>query len=185
MKLIDTDDADPAAHPEPPVRPMPPRPEKRQAMVSLLFTVTVLVGTVVAVFTIFPERHNEILTSTVTAHRKPEAWDVVGPDAATLEVWSRGVLGEAPPLPAPGPDLVPIGAHDLDILGRRAAVIRYRLGGDEVTYSVQKARDIPKRSERRREGDEEVEGWRNGPWTCVAVGPAKSADVWRPRLGVP
>lgn len=185
MKLIDTDEDDPSAHPEPPVRPMPPRPEKRQAMVSLLFTVTVLVGTVVAVFTIFPERHNEIVTSTVNAHRTPEVWDVVSPDDATLAMWARAVLGEAPPLPAPGPDLVAIGAHDLDILGRRAAMIRYRLGGDEVSYLVQRARDLPERSERRTNGDVEAESWRDGPWTCVAVGPVKSAAGWRPRLGVP
>jgi hypothetical protein len=185
MKLIDTDEDDPSAHPEPPVRPTPPRPEKRKAMVSLLFTVTVLVGTVVAVFTIFPERHNEIVTSTVNAHRKPEPWDVVNPDDATLAMWARAVLGDAPPLPAPGPDLVPIGGHDLAILGRRAALIRYRLGGDEVTFLVQRARDIPKRRERRTDGEEEVENWRNGPWTCVAVGPSRSAALWRPRLGVP
>ncbi len=185
MKLIDTDDADDASHPEPPVRPTPPRPEKRQAMVSLLFTITVLVGTVVAVFTIFPERHNEILSTTIHAHRKPEAWDLTRPDDATLAVWARGVLGDAPPLPAPGADLVPIGAHDLDILGRRAALVRYRLGGDELTYLVQRARDIPPRRERRRDGDDDAEGWRNGPWTCVVVGPAKSADAWRPRMGVP
>ena len=185
MKLVETDDADPSAHPEPPVRATPPRPEKRQAMVSLLFTVTVLVGTVVAVFTIFPERHNEILESTVAAHRNTAPWDVTAPDPTTLAAYIQGVLGEAPPLPAAGPDLVPIGARDLTILDRRAALVRYRLGNDEVSYLVQRGRDIPRRRESRKTGDVAVDAWRNGIWTCVAVGPAATQSTWGPRLGVP
>jgi hypothetical protein len=185
VKLVETDEDDPSAHPEPPVRATPPRPEKRQAMVSLLFTVAVLVGTVVAVFTIFPERHNEIVESTLEAHQASAEWDIAAPDAATLKVWTQGVLGETAPLPEAGADLVAIGARDLTILDRRAALVRYRLGNDEISYLVQRARDIPRRRERRKSGDHAVDAWRNGPWTCVAVGPAASADTWRPRLGVP
>lgn len=185
MKLVETDEDDPSAHPEPPVRPTPPRPEKRQAMASLLFTVAVLAGTVVAVFTIFPERHNEILESTIAAHRANEPWDVAAPDDPTLVVWSRGVLGDAVPLPASGPDLVAIGGRDLTILGRRAALIRYKHGGGEVSYLVQRGRDIPRRREHRKDGEHVADAWRNGEWTCVVVGPAATADAWRPRLGVP
>lgn len=185
MKLVETDEDDPSAHPEPPVRATPPRPEKRQAMVSLFLTISILAGTVIAVFTIFPERHNEILTSTLGAHRAEVPWAVTAPDAPTLALFATAVLGEAPPLPEPGPDLVVIGARDTTILARRAAVIRYQLGNDQLTYLVQRARDIPHRRESRRDGDDLVEAWRNGPWTCVIAGPTATADVWRPRLGVP
>lgn len=185
MKLVETDEDDPSAHPEPPVRATPPRPEKRQAMVSLLFTITILAGTVIAVFTIFPERHNEILTSTLAAHRADAPWDVTAPDDPTLALWATAVLGEAPPLPAAGPDLVVVGARALTILDRRAALIRYQLGPDQLSYLVQRARDIPVRRERRRDATESVDAWRNGPWTCVVAGPTTSADTWRPRLGVP
>lgn len=200
MKLVETDEDDPSAHPEPPVRATPPRPEKRQVMVSLVLTVTVLAGTVIAVFTVFPERHNQLVASTLAEHRRPGPWDLPRPDAAALEVWMRAVLGEGPPVPAAAPALVPIGARAVTILSRRAALVRYAVGGDgdggggdgggagggdEVTYLVQRARDIPHRRVRERDRDDSVEGWRRGPWTCVAVGPARSADRWRPLLGVP
>lgn len=186
MKLVDTDEEGPVAAQEPPVRPTPPRPEKRRVAVSLLFTVAVLVGTVVAVFTIFPERHNEIITSTVNAHRSPGTWDVAAPPAPALEVWARAVLGEPPPLPVASPTVIPVGARAMSILSRRAALIRYRVGPtDEVSYLVQRARDVPHRRVHRREGEQQVEAWRKGPWTCVAVGPAASAATWAPALGVP
>jgi hypothetical protein len=185
MKLFETDTEGPPSREEPPVRATPPRPEKRQVMVSLLLTVTVLAGTVIAVFTIFPERHNEILTATVAAHRRPGGWELTTPDDDQLQLWARAVLGEVPPLPASAPALSTVGARALTILDRRAALVRYRIGDGEITYLVQRARDVPRRRIRTRDGDDIVEAWRRGPWTCVVVGPATSADTWRPLLGVP
>jgi hypothetical protein len=185
VKVFDTDDVDPTAHPEPPVRATPPRPEKRQVTVSLLLTVTILTGTVIAVFTIFPERHNELITSTVSAHRATAEWEITSPPDAALRMWARAVLGEAPPLPEPTPGLAAVGARSLNILSRRAALVRYRLGDSEVSYLVQRARDVPKRRVRTTDGADAIEAWRRGPWTVVVVGPAAAADRWRPVLGVP
>lgn len=185
MKLVDTDDDDPSAHPEPPVRATPPRPAKRQVTVSLLLTVTILVGTVIAVFTIFPERHNELITSTVAAHRATAEWEIANPPDADLRIWARAVLGEAPPLPEPTAGASPVGARSLTILARRAALVRYRIGDTEVTYLMQRARDVPKRRVRATDGSDAIEAWRRGPWTIVVVGPSAAADKWRPILGVP
>jgi hypothetical protein len=185
MKVFDTDDDDPGAHPEPPVRATPPRPAKRQVTVSLLLTVTILVGTVIAVFTIFPERHNELITSTIAAHRANAEWEIANPSEAEVMMWSRAVLGEAPPLPESSPALTSVGARSLTILARRAALIRYRIGDSDVSYLVQRARDIPKRRVRMTDGSDAIEAWRRGPWTCVVVGPAATADRWRPVIGVP
>jgi hypothetical protein len=185
MKVFDTDDDDPAAHPEPPVRATPPRPAKRQVTVSLLLTVTILVGTVIAVFTIFPERHNELITKAIAAHRAKAEWEITSPPEAEVMRWSSAVLGEAPPVPEPAPGLTAVGARSLTILARRAALIRYRIGDSEVSYLVQRARDIPKRRVRMTDGGDAIEAWRRGPWTCVVVGPAATADVWRPVIGVP
>jgi len=185
MKLVDTDDDDPSAHPEPPVRSTPPRPAKRQVTVSLLLTVMILGGTVIAVFTIFPERHNELITSTVAAHRTNAEWEITSPPDAEIRMWARAVLGEAPPLPEPSASLTPVGVRSLTILARRAAFVRYRVGDSDVSYLVQRARDIPKRRVRTIDGADAIEAWRRGPWTCVVVGPAATADRWRPVLGVP
>jgi hypothetical protein len=185
MKVFDTDDDDPSAHPEPPVRATPPRPAKRQVTVSLLLTVTILVGTVIAVFTIFPERHNELITSTVAAHRATAEWEIADPPDAELRIWARAVLGEPAPLPDASAAATPIGVRSLTILSRRAALVRYRIGDAEVSYLIQRARDIPKRRVRTTSGGDAIEAWRKGPWTIVVVGPAATADRWRPVLGVP
>ncbi len=186
MKLVDTDEDDPAAHPAPPVRAdLPPRPEKRQVTVSLLLTVAILAGTVITVFTIFPERHNEIITSTVAAHRAAADWELERPDDAQTLVWAKAVLGDPPPLPAQAPGLSIIGARSLTILARRAALVRYQTADGEVSFLVQRARDIPKRRVHTADGADAIEAWRRGPWTCVVVGPAATADRWRPVLGVP
>ena len=185
MKVFDTDDDDPSAHPEPPVRATPPRPAKRQVTVSLLLTVTILAGTVIAVFTIFPERHNELITSTVSAHRATAEWEISNPPDAELRQWARAVLGEPPPLPEPTTGATPLGARSLNILARRAALVRYRIGDAEVSYLIQRARDIPKRRVRTTTGGDAIEAWRKGPWTIVVVGPSAAADRWRPVLGVP
>jgi len=183
MKLVDTDAPD--HDEEPPVRVTPPRPEKRRAAVSLLFTLIVLAGTVIAVFTIFPERHNQILTDTVGAHRRPGTWELDRPDDRALRVWAIGVTGEEAPVPTADATRVAIGARTLSILNRRGVLVRYQVAGGEVTYFVQRSRDLLRRRVHRVDGGEAIEAWQTGPWTCVAIGPAASADEWRPLLGVP
>lgn len=181
MKLVDTDAPD---HEEqPPIRVTASRPEKRRAAVSLVFTLAVLAGTVIAIFTVFPARHNQILTDTLDAHRHPGAWEVETPDPTALRMWSIGVVGQSPPLPDAA--ATALGARTLTILNRRGALVRYRVGTDEVTYLVQRSRDLLRRRVHRVDGAEAVEAWHQGPWTCVAVGPAASADRWRAALGVP
>lgn len=181
MKLVDTDAADPEVPPPP---PPPPRFEHRRVSVSFLVTAAVLIGTVVTIFTVFPIRHNQLVTSAIEAHRGSEAWELDAPDAKTLAAWTHAAVGRHPPLPAAGADLIAVGARTIDILHRPAAVIRFRLGADDLTLVVQRARDVQRRRVRRLDGDLAVEAWRKGPYTCVAIGPAATVATWRPRLGV-
>jgi hypothetical protein len=84
-----------------------------------------------------------------------------------------------------------IGARPIEILNRRAALVRYKIGppvvaGDaEVTLVVQRGRDVPKRRVSKQDDDDQVEAWRVQKWTFVAVGPEASAAQWKPALGVP
>src|SRR6476469_3626942 len=81
----------------------PPRPPHRRVSVSLLFTLTVLIGTVVAIYLVFPARHNRLMTEAIEHHRDPApAWDLTAPTAPELRAWSIGLLGKEPPLPAAG-----------------------------------------------------------------------------------
>ncbi len=183
MKLVDTDAPD---HEEqPPIRVTSSRPEKRRAAVSLVFTLAVLAGTVIAIFKVFPARHNQILTDTVEAHRRPGDWEIATPDPTALRMWAIGAVGQSPPLPDNDAVATPLGARTLTILNRRGALVRYRVGTDEVTYLVQRSRDLLRRRVHRVDGTDAVEAWHQGPWTCVAVGPAASADRWRAAVGVP
>src|SRR5262249_45452570 len=97
-----------------------------------------------------------------------------------LRAWAIGAAGRDVPLP-PGKVEV-IGARKIDILNRRAALVRVRIGGDEVTYLVQHARGLPPEEAERKDGDLEAVEWRQGPYTCVAVGPAASKPTWLPAL---
>ena len=55
----------------------PPRPPHRRVSVSLLFTLTVLIGTVVAIYLMFPARHNVLLTEAIAQPPATEqAWDL-------------------------------------------------------------------------------------------------------------
>lgn len=175
MKLVDADADDPVVAPPPPPR----RLDKRRVSVSFLFTITVLVGSVVAVFTLFPSRHNQVADSALAAHRATAAWDLEAPDPVVLAAWARGAVGRDPPLPT-APGLVVVGVRTISILRRPAAVIRYQIGADPVTLVLQRARDLQSRSLHKDAGDTRVEAWRRGPWTCVAVGPAATVATWLP-----
>ncbi len=184
----------------------PPRPPHRRVSVSLVFTLTVLVGTVVTIYAMFPARHNLLMTEAIAYHRDPgAAWDLVTPSRDALRAWMIGAIGKDAPLP--GAAATVVGARQLDILNRAAALIRLRIGDDEVTYVVQRARGIaPEGAERiaRSEmggGDPDgsaggaggntprgIDGalravaWRSGRFTVVAVGADATAARWRAML---
>jgi hypothetical protein len=160
----------------------PPRLPHRRVSVSLLFTLTVLIGTVVTIYAMFPARNNVLVTEAIERHRDTNpTWDLAAPNPAELRAWMIGVVGKDVPLPGEGTTLTPavIGAQRLRILNRAAALVRVRVGDDDVTYLVQHARGIaPERSE-RQDGPLRAVAWRKGPFTVVVVGPDATAPRWR------
>jgi hypothetical protein len=159
----------------------PPRPPHRRVSISLLFTLTVLTGTVVAIYLAFPARHNVLVTQAIAEHQREQAWDLASPSLVELHAWAIGVVGKDAPLPA----VAPVGARELRILDRRAALMRVAVGGDEVTYLVQHARGIAPARTERVEGDLLAVSWRRGKFTCVAVGPRPTAKAWLAPFGSP
>lgn len=172
----------------------PPRPPHRRVSVSLVFTLTVLVGTVVTIYAMFPARHNLLMTEAIAHHRDPgAAWDLATPTRDALRAWMIGAIGKDAPLP--GEAATVIGARQLEILNRAAALIRVRIGDDEVTYVVQRARGIAPEGADRVEGGETGDkalpgttgalravAWRRGRFTVVAVGADATAARWRAAL---
>jgi len=178
MKLVEAEAEGPVEGEEPVVTP--PRPPHRRVSVSFLFTLTVLTGTVVAIYMAFPARNNVLLTEAIARHRAPPEWDLVAPTAAELRAWSVGVVGKDAPLPAAEAPIV--GARAIEILDRRAALVRLTVGSDQVTYLVQHARGIaPETSERSEDGLRAL-AWRRGAFTYVVVGPAETAGAWGPAV---
>ena len=155
----------------------PPRPPHRRVSVSLVFTLTVLIGTVVAIYLGFPPRHHVLMSEAVAAHREPSpAWDLVAPTGDQARAFVLGAVGgKAVPLPA-----APIeGMRRTEVLNRPTAVLRYRVGGEPVTYVVQRAASVgPDFSER---SDDELRAitWQTGPYRFVLVGNERSVDAWR------
>ena len=181
MKLVEAESEGPVEGDDALVTP--PRPPHRRVSVSLLFTLSVLIGTVVTIYAVFPPRHNLLLTEAIEHHREGEpAWDLAAPTATELRAWAIGVVGKDPPLPTAA---AIIGARRIEILNRHAAVIRLQLEGDVVTYMVTRARGVaPERSE-RVDGELRAVGWRRGPFTCIGVGPDATASRWLHALGSP
>ncbi|HEX8106933.1 MAG TPA: hypothetical protein VF516_04350 [Kofleriaceae bacterium] len=192
MKLVEAESTGPVEGDSALVTP--PRPPRRRVSVSLVFTLTVLVGTVVTIYAMFPARHNLLMTEAIAHHRDPgaagAAWDLVSPARDALRAWMIGAIGKDAPLP--GESAAVIGARRLDILNRTAALIRLRIGDDEVTSLVQRARGIApedaERVERSEMGGEAPRGidvtlravaWRRGRFTVVAVGADATAARWR------
>lgn len=163
----------------------PPRPPRRRVSVSLVFTLTVLVGTVVTIYVVFPARHDVLMAEAIARHRDGNpSWDLAAPSAGELRAWMIGVVGRGAPLPGEGAAATPavVGARRLEIQNRAVALIRLRVGGDVVTYLVQHARGIaPERSE-RVDGALRAVAWRKGPFTLVAVGADATAASWRTAL---
>jgi hypothetical protein len=159
----------------------PPRLPHRRVSISLLFTLTVLTGTVVAIYLVFPARHNVLLTEAIAEHRREQAWDLARPTLVELRAWAIGVVGRDVPLP----EVTPIGAREVRILDRRAALMRVAVGGDEVTYLVQHARGISPARAERDEGDLLAVAWRRGQLSCVVVGPKATSKAWLAPFGRP
>jgi hypothetical protein len=186
MKLVETDiprAEDEADEP----RPTPPRPERRRVAVSLALTMSVLVGTVVAVFTLFPERHNELLTVALRVYRDPDraAAVLARPSESELRAFGLGLFGRAVPWPRGAPPAEILSAGQLRILERTAAAVRYRVNGAEVVLLAQRPREAVSRREQRRERELLAVSFRRHHWRFVAVGPVDSAALWTRVLGVP
>lgn len=154
----------------------PPRPPHRRVSVSLLFTLSVLTGTVVAIYLLLPARNNVMVTEAIAHHEDADAWDLENPTHAELRAWSIAAVGKGAPLPSEAVKVV--GAKRLQILKRGAALIRLEVAGEHVTYLVAHARGIPSKHVTRREGALRAEAWRRGVFTCVAVGPDASSQTW-------
>lgn len=156
----------------------PPRPVHRRVSVSLLFTLSVLIGTVVTIYTVFPARHGVLMAETLERHREPQTWDLTAPPPAELNAWAIGVVGKGVPLPPA--DLPIVGAKRIEVLKRHVALVRVKIGTDEVTYAVQHSRSAAPEHGNREDGDLRVVSWRKGSFTCVAVGPKSGA--WIPEI---
>jgi hypothetical protein len=176
MSLIEAESVGPVEGDAPQVTP--PRPPHRRVSVSLVFTLTVLIGTVVAIYLTFPARHNVLLTQAIEHHRDQDpGWELEAPTPAELRAWVIGVGGKGIPLPAATASI--IGARKLDIFNRDAALIGFEIDGDRVTYLVQRARGIAPEHSERTDGELRAIEWRHGPFACVAVGPALRWASWR------
>lgn len=179
MNLVEAEDVGPVEGDAPLVTP--PRPPHRRVSVSLLFTLTILTGTVVAIYLTFPARHNVLMTEAIAAHQADAAtWDLSTPSGSELRAWAIGVVGKDPPLPGAASKV--IGARRIEIFNRGAAVIGLEVGGERITYLVQRARGIPPEHSDRDDGDIRAVAWTHGPYTCIGVGPGASAKTWRAAL---
>ncbi len=175
MHLVEAEDVGPIEGDQPVVTP--PRPIHRRVSVSLLFTLTVLVGLVVTIYTVFPARRDEIMSEAVRQHRAAEqSWDLEAPTYAELRPWAIGVAGKGVPLPPESAKI--IGARRVEVLRRSAALIRLEINGEHITYLVQHNRGIAPGHVERTEGELHAVAWRQSKFTSVAVGPQASAATW-------
>ena len=177
MKLVEPEAEGPIEGEEPIVTA--PRPPHRRVSVSFLFTLTVLIGTVVAIYVVFPARHNLLLTEAMESHREVDPkWDLVAPSPDLFHGWAIAVAGKNVPLPPAEARI--LAARQIDIHDRRAAVIRFALGSDELTYLVQHGRGIPPKRSERTDDDLHAISWKSGKFTCVVVGPSATKATWVP-----
>ncbi|MBT8494992.1 MAG: hypothetical protein KJO07_18225 [Deltaproteobacteria bacterium] len=175
MKLVESD------VPDMPTGDVPkPRPPRRRVAVSLLFTLSVLVATVVAVYVVFPARHNEALAIAIESHRDPEPYELDKPSRGEVLAWSIGVHAKRVPWPELDRDVVLVGAYGLRIFRQPTSVLRLEVGGQPVTLMALKVRDTPRRKRRLVDDELIAQKWRVKKWTFIAVGPRDIADRWRP-----
>jgi hypothetical protein len=174
MKLVEAETTGPVEGDDALVTP--PRPWHRAVSVSLLFTLTVLTGTVVMVYTVFPARHNVLLTEALDRHQETApSWELTSPKPAELRAWALGLLGSDPPLPRDG--AIVVGATAVDVLERRAALIGVMVGPDRVTLVCQHARSNRYAND-RVDGDVHAVAWRSGSYDCAAAGPDATLARW-------
>lgn len=176
MKLIEAEAVGPVEGEEAIVTP--PRPPHRRVSVSLVFTLTVLIGTVVAIFLVFPARHEVFLSEALARHRTQPAWDLATPTGAEARAWATGLVGAKAPLPVLDANVKVIGVSRIELLDRPAALLRLAIGPDEVTYIVQPSRGIAKKADQRTAGDLRAVSVRRDGYSAAAAGPAATADRW-------
>ena len=175
MHLVEPEEVGPIEGDDP--RVTPPRPPHRRVSVSLLFTLSVLIGLVVTIYVVLPARHNVLVTEALERHRDTgTVWDLEAPTPPELRGWAIGVVGKGVPLPADGTAVV--GARRIDIFRRPAALIRLQVGDDQITYLVQNSHGIAPKLHEQQDGDLHAAEWRRGKFTCVAVGPKASSATW-------
>lgn len=174
MHLVEPEEVGPIEGDDP--RVTPPRPPHRRVSVSLLFTLSVLIGVVVTIYLVLPARHNVLLTEAIERHRDADVmWDLEAPSSAELRAWAIGVVGKGVPLPDVS---TVVGARRVAVLNRPTALVRIKIGSDEVTYAVQNARGIAPKQDVKHDGELRATTWRRGKFTCVAVGPDATASTW-------
>lgn len=183
MKLVETEFETSADDDDDVERTVPPRPERRRVYVSLIVTLSVLVATVVLIYAIFPKRDNELLDAAIDNYLDPGETELEHPTRAELDAWTVGVLGRG--VPWPEIDAPVIDAHSFVIIRRKAAFVRYKIGGDLVSLAVTLVRSAPPRTHRRRRDGLYAVSWRRKRWTFVAVGPSDTSDHWAEVLGAP
>lgn len=177
MKVVEAEVTGPVEGEEAVVTP--PRPLHRRVSVSLLLTLSILVGTVVTIYTVFPARHGVLMSQAIAEHREHRpAWDLVAPGPSELRAWAIGVVGKGVPLP----DLPVIGARQIDVLKRQVALLRVKIGSDEVTYAVEHSRSASPENGGRDEGELHAVSWHRGSFSCVAVGPKATSATWLPAI---
>lgn len=175
MHLVEPEEVGPIEGDDP--RITPPRPPHRRVSVSLLFTLSVLIGLVVTIYLVLPARHNVLLTEAIERHRDTDvAWDLEAPTLPELRAWTIGVIGKDAPLPTDTAKV--IGARRVSVLRRDAALMRVQIGADQVTYLVARARGIAPKHDEQTDGDVHATAWVNGKFTCAAVGPKLSSATW-------
>ncbi|HEY5945974.1 MAG TPA: hypothetical protein VIV40_10815 [Kofleriaceae bacterium] len=175
MHLVEPEEVGPIEGDDP--RITPPRPPHRRVSVSLLFTLSVLIGLVVTIYLVLPARHNVLVTEAIEHHRDTElAWDLEAPTAVELRAWAIGVVGKNPPLPADVSTVV--AARRVEVLNRPAALMKLQIAGEQITYLVQNSRGVAPQHADKHDGDLRAVEWRSGKFACVAVGPDSSAATW-------
>lgn len=175
MNLVEAEQVGPVEGDAPLVTP--PRPPHRRVSVSVVFTLMVLIGTVVVIYITFPARHNVLMTEAIERHRDVSpVWDLTSPSPAELRAWVIGFAGKDAPIPERTTAIH--GARRIEILDRDAALMRLQIGDDAVTYLCQRARGISPAKSQRTDGDLQAFARRKGAFTCVAVGAAATAASW-------
>jgi hypothetical protein len=178
MKLVEAESTGPVEGEDAVITP--PRPPHRRVSVSLLFTLSVLIGLVVAIYVVFPARHNVLATEALARHRDAQpSWDLTAPSPSELRAWTIGVVGKD----APVPNLPALGARRIDILQRHAALIRFQIGNDDITYVVGHAARIAPEDSVVHDGELRVVTWTRGAFVCAGVGPDATATQWIAALG--